>query len=289
MRKIMFFFLATVLLGQSGCGADQTTVKKNVPTRVNNSSSSKIIPPSVTTPSRVAVQTKDESNDAFSIPKSNSKAPDGVLQQLSWLGTGGEPDDPVCGKCSVVLNDDFLSMEEFIPFERIGLLIYRSTGSNECNYLTADFVTILEVEVDENGDLLAQLDGDTDNLFVVCAYDLATEEIVWDLGLPYYHEAIICPPSTNHNGCPGAPNQRLIVNKMAYVCTSIDTVKLREGPGKDYSILKSLVPGAVLKVVGGPVCANNWSWWKVETESGYVGWMSEGGDNIDPYFLCPME
>lgn len=92
---------------------------------------------------------------------------------------------------------------------------------------------------------------------------------------------------SSSNSCPGAPAQRLQVGDNAYVCTSVDTVALREGPGKSYAIKKRLVPGADLKVIGGPSCANNWSFWEVRTDSGYTGWMSEGGDSADPYFLCP--
>lgn len=93
--------------------------------------------------------------------------------------------------------------------------------------------------------------------------------------------------SSSSNSCPGAPAQRLQVGDNAYVCTSVDTVALRDGPGKSYAIIKRLVPGADLKVIGGPSCANNWSFWEVRTDSGYTGWMSEGGDSKDPYFLCP--
>lgn len=87
--------------------------------------------------------------------------------------------------------------------------------------------------------------------------------------------------------CPGAPEQRLEIGEMAYVCTSTDSVKLREGPGKDYPIIKSLIPGADIEIIGGPKCKNNWSWWQIQTESGFIGWMSEGGDNTDKYYLCP--
>jgi hypothetical protein len=95
--------------------------------------------------------------------------------------------------------------------------------------------------------------------------------------------------NSSTNSCPGAPPQRLKINEMAYVCTAADTVKLREGPGRNYSVIKSLVPGADLKVIGGPSCSDNWSWWQVETEAGYTGWISEGGDNVDPYFICPQQ
>jgi len=94
-------------------------------------------------------------------------------------------------------------------------------------------------------------------------------------------------PSSSPDSCPGAPKQRLKVGDNAYVCTKVDTVALREGPSKNYTIIKRLVPGADLKIIGGPTCANNWSFWQVRTESGYTGWMSEGGDSKDKYFLCP--
>jgi hypothetical protein len=106
---------------------------------------------------------------------------------------------------------------------------------------------------------------------------------------PGFSSPQVTEEASASSACPGAPPQRLKVDEMAYVCTGGDTVKLREGPGKGYSVLKSLVPGAELKVTGGPECSDNWSWWEVETESGITGWMSEGGDNIDPYFLCPVE
>lgn len=91
------------------------------------------------------------------------------------------------------------------------------------------------------------------------------------------------------DSCPGAPVQRLRVGGKAYVCTKRDSVIMREGPARSYAEQRRLVPGADLKIIGGPSCANNWSWWEVETESGYTGWMAEGGDATDPYFLCPND
>ncbi|GAB4416069.1 MAG: hypothetical protein Kow002_01640 [Anaerolineales bacterium] len=89
--------------------------------------------------------------------------------------------------------------------------------------------------------------------------------------------------------CPGAPKKRLQVGDDAVVCTRSDTVYLRLSPSKSAGYSHRLVPGADLSVIGGPVCdeRNSWWYWKVETESGYTGWMAEGGDAKDPYFLCP--
>jgi hypothetical protein len=89
------------------------------------------------------------------------------------------------------------------------------------------------------------------------------------------------------SSCPGAPPQRLLLNEDAKVCTKSEKVALRSGPTKSNSILVRVKAGTVVWVLDGPKCANDWSWWKVELSDGTAGWMSEGGDTLDPYFLCP--
>jgi len=89
------------------------------------------------------------------------------------------------------------------------------------------------------------------------------------------------------SACPGAPEQRLAVDEDAKVCTKSEAVFLRVGPGRQYEALRKINRGTVLQVINGPSCANNWSWWNVELPDGTVGWMAEGGDRIDPYFLRP--
>jgi len=93
------------------------------------------------------------------------------------------------------------------------------------------------------------------------------------------------------NSCPGAPPQRLKVGMVAQVCTKSDLLRLRKSPGLDGEIITSVKIGTLFEVIGGPECAgNNWSWWKVflgnECE---IGWLAEGGDEKDPYFLCPLD
>lgn len=69
---------------------------------------------------------------------------------------------------------------------------------------------------------------------------------------PGFTSAPLTEEAAAPSSCPGAPPQRLKIDEMAFVCTAGDTVKLREGPGRSYSILKSLDPGTELKVIGGP-------------------------------------
>jgi hypothetical protein len=95
------------------------------------------------------------------------------------------------------------------------------------------------------------------------------------------------PGGSSDGSCPGAPPQRLNVGGKAYICTLSDPVRLRDGAGRQFSALVSLDPGTGLNVIGGPICADGWSWWRVQTYSGNIGWIAEGGDSVDPYFLCP--
>jgi hypothetical protein len=89
--------------------------------------------------------------------------------------------------------------------------------------------------------------------------------------------------------CPGAPKKRVSVDDQATICTKSETVYLRTKPSSSADYTHRLVPGADITVIGGPKCDKQKSWWywKVRTESGYVGWVSEGGDTKDPYFICP--
>jgi formylglycine-generating enzyme required for sulfatase activity len=90
--------------------------------------------------------------------------------------------------------------------------------------------------------------------------------------------------------CPGAPPQRLKLDMVGQVCTKSDPLRLRKSPGKDGEIIASIPTGTLFAVIGGPECAGgNWSWWKVHLPDGKIGWFAEGGDRIDPYFLCPVD
>ena len=91
------------------------------------------------------------------------------------------------------------------------------------------------------------------------------------------------------NACVNAPAKRLSVGSGVFVCTKSDPVILRTGPHRASSKIESLPPGTRMVVIGGPTCDENVSWWywEVQTESGVTGWVSEGGDQVDPYFVCP--
>jgi hypothetical protein len=97
-----------------------------------------------------------------------------------------------------------------------------------------------------------------------------------------------CTPRQPVSSCPGAPPQRMIVNQRGYICTKSDSVRLRSDPKRSAGTLIQLKPGKQFTVIGGPACSDNWSWWNIRTDDGLTGWISEGGDEIDPYFICPL-
>ena len=90
-------------------------------------------------------------------------------------------------------------------------------------------------------------------------------------------------PITN---CPGAPAQRVHVGDRVWVCTQYDRLIVREQPRLSGREIARLEPGTYGDIIDGPNCANGYSWWKIRADSGTIGWVSEGGDDVDPYFIC---
>ena len=97
------------------------------------------------------------------------------------------------------------------------------------------------------------------------------------------------PPPTEDTACKNAPQKRLKVGDTAIVCTASDAVLLRSGPRRDATSIEKLSPGKRMMVIGGPTCDENVSgwYWEVRTDSGASGWIADGGDDTDKYFICP--
>lgn len=107
-----------------------------------------------------------------------------------------------------------------------------------------------------------------------------------------YSPATATPPLANtlppgESGCPGAPPQRVQQGERARVCTAYDRLIVRVRPQASSAEVARLDPGTYVTIVDGPQCADDWSWWKIEMDSGEYGWVAEGGDSVDPYFICP--
>ena len=89
--------------------------------------------------------------------------------------------------------------------------------------------------------------------------------------------------------CASAPLQRLKVGSAGFVCTRSTPVKLRSGPGRAGDVLSQLPVGTSFQVLAGPLCSDDWSWWNIRAGDNRSGWVAEGGDAEDPYFLCPPQ
>lgn len=114
------------------------------------------------------------------------------------------------------------------------------------------------------------------------------------------------PTATKVPSCPGAQYPtRLVADRDARVCTKTERLIVRRNHRLNADELLSLYPGTTIRILEGPVCADNFWWWKVEVYPGtiyglqgysysttwrtlqtYTGWAREGWDAIDPYFIC---
>jgi hypothetical protein len=175
----------------------------------------------------------------------------------------------------------------------IYILLYRSS-----NFAKAELIQTLFVISDSAGSVKAELSGPFEKgepYLVIGLSDpntpLSGGVLNSDPNFPSDLFLIESESATVESGqtssCPGAPSQRMVVNQSGYVCTKEDAVKLRSAPRRSGSEILQLVPGTSFTVIGGPSCADNWSWWNVRLDNGTTGWVSEGGDQIDPYFICP--
>lgn len=233
-------------------------------------------------------QSSGSSSAEFSIPSQSDKAPNGVLNQLLWAPVGGGDIGNPCGNCVAYIQGSKIVLRDFNPNQNLRLILYREIEALCDNVLRSKYLTTLYVQVDADGNLDIKLTGETKNIKLDYVYDADTGKLeARSIESKFEDDQEKMKQICEKSSCPGAPPQKIKVGDKIYVCTKNDSVALREGAGKNFSTLKRLVPGADLEVIGGPKCANNWSWWKVETESGFVGWMAEGGDNTDPYFICP--
>lgn len=95
------------------------------------------------------------------------------------------------------------------------------------------------------------------------------------------------PTFTPEPACPGAAEPRVKVNQRARVCTQKDKLVVRSAPGMYSGVEGQLETGTSFLITGGPSCAENWNYWRIRTDDGLSGWVAEGGDNTDPYFICP--
>ncbi len=107
-----------------------------------------------------------------------------------------------------------------------------------------------------------------------------------------------------YGSCPGAEPQKVRVGDKAEVCTKQDRLILRSAPPPNNTVeIFRMYPRTKLLIIDGPKCYDGATWWKVRVEIGswvfsnekflttteYEGWVREGSDEEDPYFICPVK
>ena len=192
----------------------------------------------------------------------------------------------------------------FVKRSVVYLLVYadEQTGHYEPFWTRYVFVSGESVLTDNNGNFIANLPANLEQgrLYMVLGVtnpnakladdsDNINSQAIDAKDIFYIQpSASTFDVSQSSASCPGAPKQRMVVNQRGYVCTKGDNVRLKDAPASSASTVVSLKNGSQFTVIGGPACAENWSWWQIKTDAGNNGWISEGGDEVDPYFICPQ-
>jgi hypothetical protein len=89
--------------------------------------------------------------------------------------------------------------------------------------------------------------------------------------------------------CAAAYNTRLKVGARAIVESEAALPnRIRAEPGLGGKVMGFIQQYETVLIIGGPVCRDDWVWWKVRSEQSYiVGWTAEG--DKETYWLQPLE
>ena len=96
------------------------------------------------------------------------------------------------------------------------------------------------------------------------------------------------PLPTMDISCPGAPPIRVEVGNLVRVTTTEgDKLNLRSSPKVTNNIINMMPAGMKLRVIGGPICSDNSTFWQVQMlESTDTGWVREGDFAL--YYIEPI-
>lgn len=93
------------------------------------------------------------------------------------------------------------------------------------------------------------------------------------------------PPGTIH--CPGTPASNMSNGMEGRVTFSTGTpLNMRQTPSTAAAVVRILPEGATFDVVGGPQCADGYTWWQIRIPGNTYGWAAEG--DSEGYFIEPM-
>lgn len=107
--------------------------------------------------------------------------------------------------------------------------------------------------------------------------------------LPSLLAAPIEPSSQPSSNCPSSFSSPLQPGIYAYISLTPSLPnRIHSSAGKRNSFLGQVEPGGGVRVIEGPVCADGFSWWLVEsTQDGLRGWTAEGRGQEQWVIPCP--
>lgn len=88
--------------------------------------------------------------------------------------------------------------------------------------------------------------------------------------------------------CPGAPPSivRVGINGRVFVGgPNRGPLNVRQTPTTSAPIVRIIPEGTRFAIIGGPRCADNYTWWQVRLDDGVVAWVAEGTST--QYFIEP--
>lgn len=273
MKKIVCLLFGITIVLLTACGA---------PPAAGNDGSG-----GYAEPADPSIDLAANSSEIF-MPNGKGNAPDGILDQLAWIGGGGSGILNPCGNCLADVNGNNLYLTGFDPYQNLLLIFYRRIGElNACGLGISEFVKTAQVQVDGNGTLNLLLNGSVDRVFVETVIDADTEKVEM-AGSITGSSQLYTECSVTTSSCSGAPAQRVQTGGSAYVCTQQDRLIVRSQPSSSTNEIIRFEPGTQFNITGGPECSGNMFWWKIEV-NGTTGWVAEGGDSVDPYYICPVQ
>ncbi len=100
-------------------------------------------------------------------------------------------------------------------------------------------------------------------------------------------ESFWLDPIETTQACPGAPVSRLAIGEVAYVAQEPPIANtVRSEPNKAAVDLGQIEPGERVQILDGPQCADDLTWWQVQSlRTSLSGWTVEG--DLDSYWLVP--
>lgn len=95
--------------------------------------------------------------------------------------------------------------------------------------------------------------------------------------------------------CPDVSPLRLAVGQTGRVLGPVNS-RIRSEPTTDATSVGEAEPGEIFNVIGGPICADGYTWWQIEVRAtGLIGWTVEGAgadgwnfEGAGDYWLEPL-